>query len=188
MRTEHDPIKFADGTYRFFLPMKQVLELERACGATDRDGILHTKSIYTMHEEMGQGLGLDEAGNPVYLGGGTAHPRDIKEVIRLALIGGGSGLVDGVEVEVGPLKAQQLCEDYVYPAQPLINGQFLAWSILEAAIRGVQVKKKELTPASESEGDLAADRSSRTADNSASTRRSSRSGSISKPSKRTTKP
>jgi len=143
MRTELEPVKWADGTYRLFLPLKQLLELERNCGATDRDGILRTKSVYAIHEECGQGLGFNsETGEPAYLGAGNAHAGDIREAMRLLLIGGDAGMVNGAEIAVGPLKANQLCEDYCYPARPLVEAQYLVWSALDAAIRGVQLKKK----------------------------------------------
>ena len=67
---------------------------------------------------------------------------DVRETIRLALIGGNSGMVEGEEVEVGPLLAKQLVDGYIYPARPFSEGVVLAWRILHAAIHGVQLKKK----------------------------------------------
>jgi hypothetical protein len=124
--------------------MKQVIELERKCGQFDREGVPHPKSIYQIHSELGAGLGIDED-LPVYMGGGATYPNDIREVIRLGLIGGNKGLVDEEEKEVGPLTASHLVDSYVYPARPLIESQHVAWSILQAAIVGVQVKKKAET-------------------------------------------
>ncbi len=123
---------FADGTYRFWLPMPQILELERKCGG---------KSVFAMFDQIGAGLGLSED-RPVYLGGGSAMVTDIREVIRLALIGGNSAMIDGEEKQIGPNAARQLVEDYVYPARPLVEAQHLAWAILHAAINGIEVKKK----------------------------------------------
>lgn len=144
--TANEPIKFADGIYQFGpLSLKQAIELERACGTTDREGILHPKSVYTIYDEIGRGLGLDGE-TPVYLGGGAAHPSDIRETIRLLLIAGGQGMVAKQEVEVGPIKAAQLCDDYLYPARPMLEGQYLAWAGLKAMIEGVTLKKKAVTP------------------------------------------
>lgn len=142
MSTTLEPIDFADGKYQFGpLSIKQTIELERACGETDRDGLLHPKSLYTLHTEFGDGLGLDDE-TPVYVGGGSAHPAHIRETIRLLLIAGGSGIAAGQQVEVTPAKAAQLCDDYVYPARPLVEAQYIAWAALEAMIRGVTLKKK----------------------------------------------
>jgi hypothetical protein len=55
-------------------------------------------------------------------------------------------MVNGEEIEVGPLLAKRLVEDYVYPARPLSEGVVLAWRVLHAAIHGVQLKKKAMTP------------------------------------------
>lgn len=129
-------LDFADGRYRFWLPLPQILELERKGGSADQ-----AKSIFTMYDEMGGGLGLSGE-TPIYLGGGAAMTTDVREVIRLALIGGNHGLVDGKEIEVGPLTAKQLVDAYVYPTRPLTEGLHVAWSILHAAIVGVRLKKK----------------------------------------------
>lgn len=120
-------LKFADGVYRFWLPWPQLLELERKCGYSGTDGFRRPKSVFQIFNEMG------------VLG---ANALDVKETIRLGLIGGNQGLVDGSEITVGPLTAQQLVEDYVYPARPLDEAMQLAATILHAAIAGVDVKKK----------------------------------------------
>lgn len=146
MQTRIEPIRFGDGTYTLFLNIKQLVELERSCGTTDRDGRLHPKSMYQIYEEVGAGLGMNDD-TPIYLGGGAAHPNDIREVIRLGLIGGNNGLLgSGEEIKVGPAKAQQLCDEYLYPHRPLIEGQYIAWAVLNAAIVGVEVKKKADSP------------------------------------------
>lgn len=124
-------LDFADGSYRFWLPLPQALELERNCG----------KSLFTIFDQVASGLGLIDD-KPVYATGGAAMVKDIRETIRLGLIGGNSAMVDGEEKPVGPQTAKQLVDDYVYPARPLIEGQYLAWGILKAAIEGVQLKKK----------------------------------------------
>lgn len=143
--TALEPISFGDGKYQFGpLSLKQVVELERACGVTDREGVLRSKSVYVIYDELGQGLGLN-GDAPVYLGGGGAHPGDIREVIRLALIAGNSGVVAGNEIQVGPVKAGQLCDEYLYPERPMIEGQHIAWAVLNAMIVGVTLKKKAET-------------------------------------------
>lgn len=126
-------LDFADGRYSFWLKLPQVIELERKC-----DG----KSVFRMYDEMGAGLGLT-GDTPIYLGGGDAKANDIRETIRLGLIGGASGLVAGSEIEVGPNTARQLVDEYTFPARPMVESLHLAWSILHAAIVGIDLKKAQ---------------------------------------------
>jgi hypothetical protein len=136
-------LKFADGEYRFWLPWPQVLELERTCGFTMLDGSRRSKSIFEMFRELDNCFGVDNHGNPVFTGFGNANTLDIRETIRLGLIGGGEGIVGGEMVSVPPLTANQLIADYTYPARPMNESLGVAWEILRAAIYGIQVKKKE---------------------------------------------
>lgn len=124
---------FGDGEYRFWLPLPQVFELERVCGDV---------SILAIEERLRGALGQNPDGSMDFIGGGAAMVREIRETIRLALIGGNQGIVDGEELEVGPLRAKQLVDLYCYPARPLSEGVTLAWLILSSAIFGVRLKKK----------------------------------------------
>jgi hypothetical protein len=130
--------EFGDGEYRFYLPLPQVFELERSGGDT---------SILVMEDRLRAAIGQDADGNAHFLGGGSAMVKDVLETIRLGLIGGNSGMVDGQEVEVGPLRAKQLVNLYAYPARPFEESAVLAWRILSAAIFGIRLKKKEAAPA-----------------------------------------
>jgi hypothetical protein len=136
-------LKFADGEYRFWLAWPQVLELERTCGFTMPDGSRRSKSVFEMFRELDNCFGVDNEGYPAFTGFGNANALDIRETIRLGLIGGGEGMVGGEMVSVSPLKANQLIADYTYPARPMNECLGLAWAILYAAISGIQVKKKE---------------------------------------------
>lgn len=131
-------IAFGDGEYRFWLPLPQIVELERKTGDT---------SILEIEQRLSSAIGVNqETGEFVFAGGGHAMMSDVRETIRLALIGGNQGLVDGEEVEVGPLTAKKLVDAYCYPARPLAEGVVLAWRILHAAIHGVRLdaqKKSE---------------------------------------------
>ncbi len=142
-------LDFADGKYRFWLPLPCAIELERNCGSPrSGDEPAQPKSLFTMYDQFSGGLALD-GGAPVYLGGGAAILKDVREVIRLGLIGGNCGKIDGEEVEIGPIRAKELVETYCFPARPFVESLYLAWSILHAAIVGIDLKKK----ASEAEGD-----------------------------------
>lgn len=124
-------LDFADGKYRFCLPLPQVIELERKGGG---------KSIFTMYDQLASGLGID-GDIPVYVGGGAAMITDLRETVRLGLIGGNHGVVNGESIQVGPIRARELVEQYV-DTRPAIEGMHIAWSILHAAIVGIQLKKK----------------------------------------------
>ena len=134
--------RFADGTYRFWLPLPHVIEIERKCGTRAPDGTVTPKSIFTIYDQLSGGLGVD-GDDPVYFGGGNALVADARAVIRAALAGGNHGVVDGEAVEVGPVRAGELVDAYTYPARPLIEAVHLAWHILHAAIHGIDVKKKD---------------------------------------------
>ncbi|WP_121119102.1 GTA-gp10 family protein [Croceibacterium ferulae] len=95
-------LSFADGRYTFWLALPQVIELERKGGG---------KSIFTMYDQIGAGLGI-VGEQPVYAGGGSAMLTDIRETIRLGLIGGNSGMVSGAQIEVGPNLARDLVDTY----------------------------------------------------------------------------
>ena len=129
---------FADGRYRFWLPLPEVVELERKTGV----------SILAIEERLRAAIGVDgdvsdPASDFVFLGGGSATVTDVRETLRLALQGGGGGLVDGEEIEVGPIRARQLVETYVYPARPFAEGVVQAWRVLHAAIHGIQLSSKK---------------------------------------------
>lgn len=135
-------LPFGDGQYRFWLPLPQVFELERVCGDV---------SLLAIEERLRGGIGQDETGAYVFAGGGSAMVREVRETIRLGLIGGNSGLTDDGETEVGPLRAKELLDLYSYPARPLVESALLAWRILHAAIFGVRLeegskKKAETAP------------------------------------------
>lgn len=123
---------FADGTYRFWLGLPQIVALERACADT---------SILVIEERLRAAIGV-EGEDFTFVGGGSAMIADVRETIRLALIGGNHAEVGEEEVEVGPIRAKQLVDEYIAPARPLSEGVVLAWRVLHAAIFGVRLKKK----------------------------------------------
>ncbi len=125
-------LKFADSEYHFALLLPQIFELERTCGGTDAEGFRRGKSIFQIYEEISAGLGLGIDDAPVFLGGGRANAKDIRETIRLGLIGGG----------LSPIDAKHLVDDYCFPVRPMTESLGVAWAILRASIEGVEVKKK----------------------------------------------
>lgn len=124
---------FGDGEYVFWLPLPQVVELERVTG----------RPMLAIEESLRQAIGGTGDGELSFLGGGSANAKDVLDVLRLGLIGGNSGMVHGEEVEVGPIRAKQLVEQYAYPARPLSEGVVQAWRVLSAAIFGVELQQKK---------------------------------------------
>ena len=126
-------LAFGDGEYRFWLPLPQVFELQRKTGDT---------SILVLEHRLRGAIGLTEDKTPVFAGGGEALVADALQTIRLALIGGNHGMVDGEQVQVGPVRAKEMVDTYCYPSRPFGEAVVLAWRILHAAIHGIELKKK----------------------------------------------
>lgn len=113
---------FADGDYEFWLPMSRLVAAEREMGV----------SIFEVFHGLGEHLG--QVANQVLLvGPSPIHPKQCRDLIRNALIGGGTD----------EQEARDLAETYCYPARPAIKDMALTWKILEAAIYGVRLKKKD---------------------------------------------
>jgi hypothetical protein len=132
---------FGPGKFRFGFNLPQVFELERGPDAFRHSGI-YPKPIGQMYEQLCKAVGLQgEDQTPVWLGGADILVQDVREIIRLALIGGNSCLIDGQESDVGPARAIDLVNTYVFPVRPLEEGVMLAWAILYAAHKAIIVKK-----------------------------------------------
>lgn len=118
-------LEFADGSYLFALKLPQLAELQDKCGA----GIfaIYGRVMRGRYVLDGQVLGLAHEGE--------AFHHDLYETIRLGLIGGGRGMVDGQEVQVSALTAKTLVERYVHPA-PLREAWTIAAAILSAKVEG----------------------------------------------------
>lgn len=125
-------LHFADGEYLFDLKLPQLAELQekRGCGVFKLYGrILKGRYIF-------EGVAIADTAN------GEAYAEDLFEVVRLGLIGGGRGLVDGKEVEVSALTAKSLVERYCHSA-PLKESWAIAGAVLAARIEGYEPKKDE---------------------------------------------
>ena len=120
-------LKFGDGDYTFALPVTQLLELQRLCGA----------GIFTIYGRVLKGRYILEGGLKFGVPGECeAHALDVYETIRLGLIGGNSGLVNGQQVTVNANRARELVEIYAHPPVPLKEAWDVAAAILFAAIEG----------------------------------------------------
>lgn len=124
-------LEFADGAYLFDLKLPQLEELQ------DKRG-----GIFALYGRVLKGRYLYEGVAISDTTAGEADSRDLFETIRLGLIGGGRGLVDGKEIEVSALTAKTLVERYCHAA-PLKESWAVAAAILAAKIEGYAPKKDE---------------------------------------------
>jgi hypothetical protein len=134
-------LAFADGDYTFALRLPQQLELEKSCGFTDANGNQRRKGIIELYSDVIAGLGVVDGqvvANPY---AGRASAFDCREIVRLALIGGASGTVNGANVVVSAIKALDLVKAYVDPA-PIVERWTLAAAILRASVEGYDPPKK----------------------------------------------
>ncbi|MDF0543332.1 gene transfer agent family protein [Sphingobium sp. H39-3-25] len=130
MRTAVE-LDFADGVYLFDLKLPQIAELQEKCDA----------GIFRIYGRVMLGRGTIE-GLPIGLPEhGEAFASDLFETIRLGLIGGAEGIVDGAAIKVSPGIAMKLVERYCHNA-PLRDSWALAAAILMARIEGYNPPKK----------------------------------------------
>lgn len=125
-------LEFADGEYRFALPLGQIDELQRKCGAGI--GAIFARAI----------KGATRIGDDIILAPASAefYALDLIETIRQGLIGGGQGTVDGRTVKVDPNMVRRLVDNYVLN-QPLRTAWELAVAILGAVIVGYEPPEPE---------------------------------------------
>lgn len=120
-------LPFADGDYTFALPIGQAIELQEKCGAGI--GEIYARVMAGRYRNTMNGqtvLNTLEARFKI---------EDVRETIRLALIGGKEGTVNGQRVEVTPAKALHLVRHYVDP-RPLEETWQIAAGILAAFVIG----------------------------------------------------
>lgn len=129
-------LDFADGAYEFDLKLPQLAELQEKRG-----------SVFKVYSRVLRGRYILEGETIGIATEGEAFAEDLWETIRLGLIGGGRGIVDGHEVPVSALKAKTLVERYCHAA-PLRDSWAVAAAILGARIEGyIPPKKAEPAPA-----------------------------------------
>lgn len=117
---------FGDGEYRFELPLPQLLELERLTGA----------GIFPLYGRVMRGRFEGPGGSFGFAMDGQAGAKDLRETIRLALIGGGEAFIDGAVAKVDSHRALQLVDLYCPPVAPAEGAWNLAAAILDAVVHG----------------------------------------------------
>lgn len=140
-------LPFADGLYHFALPSAQLSELERECSIANSKGEREPTPVGTIYGNLAQGRALLPGGAADWTRLSTAAAtlsaiveRDCFAVIRLGLIGGGEGEVNGARVKVDQNRARSLLSAYV-EGQPLEDAWHYAFAILGARICGVPVAR-----------------------------------------------
>lgn len=143
---------FGDGEYLFRLGIAEIGELQTKCappGGTVGIGEIAARVMrgrYSMDERGTASIGIPTEAE--------WHILDLVETIRLGLVGGGSGVVNGEEVKVNPVRARQLVDLYVM-SRPLSEAWTLAAAILTALVVGFDAgaagedKKKAEEPATD---------------------------------------
>lgn len=128
-------LPFANGKYVFKLGVGQIAELETKCDA----GI---GRIYARTRAGRYGF---EPGEALPEQGDYRWP-ELVEIIRQGLIGGGTGMVDGVAVTVHAPRANELVDRYLLQAtdqrMALTHVWALAYAVLHALIEGYDPPKK----------------------------------------------
>jgi hypothetical protein len=128
-------LHYGDGEYLFDLKLPQLAELQEKCGA----------GVFKVYSRVLRGRYLLEGETVALTGEGEAFVEDLFETIRLGLIGGGRGIVNGKEVPVSAMTAKLLVERYSHPA-PLRESWATAAAILGARIEGYVPPKKKAPP------------------------------------------
>lgn len=118
-------LKFGDGDYLFDLKLPQLAELQRVrdCG------------IFKLYGRVLKGRYMIGDTSVAAPEDGEAFAEDLFETIRLGLIGGGNGVVNGIEAPVSANRARELVETYCHTA-PLRETWSIAAAILAARVEG----------------------------------------------------
>lgn len=133
-------LPFGDGEYHFWLGLEQAIELER----------LAETPVAELEVQLRMATRITPEGAFEYIGGGPGA-NIVRHIIRLGLIGGNNGIVDGDEAEVGPARAKALIAAYVWPARPMAEAIAVAATIVFAAVWGIDLKKKQQLDDAEAE-------------------------------------
>lgn len=150
-------LHYGDGEYIFDLKLPQLAELQEKRGA----------GVFKIYGRVMAGRYLMDGESLALPAEGEAFAEDLFETIRLGLIGGAEGVVNGQPVAVSALTAKLLVERYSHSA-PLREAWATAAAILGARVEGYTPPKKKGVPAKPATGTRKSTsrRSSRTAQSS----------------------
>lgn len=145
----HVILEFGDGSYLFKLGLAEIAELQTQCKA----------GLGTIFARVLRGRYSMDGSDAATFGVPTEADwtlDDLLQTIRLALIGGGGGTVNGAEVKVDPTRARELMDAYVH-SRPLGEAWTLATAILTALIIGYPTPAAEEGEGEKKKPDLTTD-------------------------------
>lgn len=136
-------LRFGDGDYLFKFGLKQFAEHDEKCGPI---GAVFAR-VLSGRVRVGEGEEVGFATHAAY------RHSDLRETIRLGLIGGGQGVVNAQPVKVTAVKALNLVERY-FDGEPLEDNWKLAAAILSVVCQGYEDRKfKPVLPGETEEED-----------------------------------
>lgn len=124
-------LRFGDGEYLFRFGLKQFAEHDEKCGPI---GAVFAR---VLAGRLKVGDGTEEIGFATHAG---YRHTDLRETVRLGLIGGGQGVVNDKPVRVTAVVALNLVERY-FDGEPLEEGWKLAAAILTVVCQGYEDRK-----------------------------------------------
>lgn len=129
MRTSLE-LECFDGTYSFRLTMAGIIAIETKCDAGIGEIFARTGAGRYNYGDQGIGAPLE----------GKYRYGELVEIIRQALIGGGSGYSDGQPVKVDAVKANHLINIYINADKdnPVSKAWDMAFAILVACVEGYE--------------------------------------------------
>jgi len=126
-------LEFADGEYEFRLTLAGIQELQEKSKADF--GVIFGRLLAGRYTSTKGSFGMPlEA---------KWNINDLVSVVRLGLIGGKRGIVDGQTIEVTPIIAQRLIQTYVID-HPLKHAWDLAAAIVWACVEGIEDNEHEV--------------------------------------------
>lgn len=127
---------FANGRYRFALGLEQIKEIERAANS----------GLGAIYARTSKGRYGYEDGE-IFPELAEYRFPELVEVIRQGLIGGGEGVVDGMDVKVSATRANELVQAYLLGVSDTRMAMTeiwkLAYVILSALVNGYAPPKKD---------------------------------------------
>lgn len=135
---------FAGGRFTFYLPLSAVLAVEKGPLSPHLRVREYPVSMFQIYDELSAGIAMDADGNLVRLPGARIFAGDLHNILEQALKAGKSGERDGETFEVDGRLANRLVNEQIQAS--FESCAILAWDVLNATIKGIDLKKKDPAP------------------------------------------
>lgn len=135
---------FAGGRFTFYLPLSAVLAVEKGPLSPHLRVREYPVSMFQIYDELSAGIGVDGDGNLVRLPGSRIFAGDLHNILEQALKAGNSGERDGESFDVDGKLANRLVNELIQTSFEACA--LLAWDVLNATIKGIDLKKKDPAP------------------------------------------